>query len=360
MPSKIRKSDLIRAYQKVDLYRAKYPHPDLTPHGWCFHGNQDQGWAGYASNHRLYFYRGITSNTIDVDADTYRYLTIRINIETGRVKEEEEEDSCPCYTNAYLSSEDGYKTSVFLEPDGSIAQPYTYIYYNDSTTDLKVEVEFTDASSQTFTREVAAEFGENTLKLDISGMGTVNHMAITVQSKGKEDTYWNIHEATRCGIEYIKMDSKDIFREIYDDEKTITQDDINYLKDLVREIDINESWPNRDQRVKKFISTIKRNEFVGISEIIKLMEPYNGCDTCDSFTCECYSAKDGFQACVTCDGCNSYSPCYICDETCYNEATDCSCDETCYNEARDCECDQGQYDYDCWACYSTKFTGTPS
>jgi hypothetical protein len=351
MASKIKKSDLLKAYERVDLYRAKYPHQDLTPHGWCFHGNKPLGWTGTAHDRRLYLVDGETSiSGLNIDTSTYKYLSTSLLAKNeGIVVGETIEETLlnGDYTEREIDWVSSGCTQCYSELDSRAN--YEMIIPEK----IRVVFQVTNSIDLTYSFEEELGDGNNLIRIDLGDIGTIERIGIKIEYLS--DGTWSTYTNKKTNIEYIKVDSKDIFREVYDEERTITQDDINYLRDLVDEINKSpidwERTGSLDDRVKKFVSTIKKDTLPDIIDKVGSIDPYNGCDQCDSFTCECYSEAYGFMPCQTCDGCDIFTTCSVCDMTCDTEAIACTCDQECYQEAVECGCYSECYRRSC-RCYN--------
>lgn len=351
MASKIKKSDLLKAYQKVDLYRAKYPHPDLTPYGWCFHGNKSLGWTGTAQNRRLYPVNGETFiNGLTIDTLAYNHLSMGILIK--------EEDIVSGETTEDYLLGGNYPEEEIDWVSSGCAQCYSEL---DSGTNydtiipekIRAYIQVVNTSDVPYSFVEELEDGDNLVRINLGNIGTAKYMSIKVEYLS--DGTWSTYTNKKTNIEYIKLDTKDIFEEVYDLGTTITDRDINHLRDLVDEVNKTPvDWErpgSLDDRVRKFVSTIKKNTLPDIIEKIGAIDPYNGCDQCDSFTCECYSEAYGFIPCQTCDGCDIFTTCAVCDMTCDTEPVECSCDQQCYEEAVECGCYSKCYRRSC-RCYN--------
>ena len=75
----ITKRRLLEVYKEADLFRAKYRHADLTPHGWCFHGNKAQGWTGTIINHRLKINITSSKSGLSIDSSQFKYISFGID-----------------------------------------------------------------------------------------------------------------------------------------------------------------------------------------------------------------------------------------------------------------------------------------
>lgn len=330
MASKITKSDLIRAYRKIDLYRAKYPHADLTPYGWCFHGNESQQWSGQGLEHRLLIENGETTSAISLNTDSYRYFSMSIDI--------------PQFTK---SSTVSYGQALDI--------------VDVVIKDYKTRITMSDDLTNEYVYERDLKIGNNIVYFDTSIIGTL--VSIKIEILYFHEDIWTKYIENSSRIEYVKFDHKNIFKEVEDNEKTITENDINYLRELIDEVNKSQIDWNKpgslDDRVKKFLSVIKKDDFVKIKEVINSIEPYNGCSECDSFTCSCYSEAYGHVPCQTCDGCNAYVACSLaCDQGCYSEAVLCTCDMECDAEGTSCECNARCYRDRCTCDYEFYVTAS--
>lgn len=267
--SRIGMQEIYSLQQRIDEYRAKFKHNDLTPFTWHFSGNKMQGWSGGTVNNKMILTTTtdplVSPNQLNIDTNVYKYFSIK------------------CLTNKQTN------TQCKLE-------------WYDSNSVLMGDTEFTIMSA-----------GEYLLNIDLEWItgwsGSVDQIKLYCP-----DIY----------IYYIKVDKVD---PMYI-EKSIDVDSFNQMVEKV------ERMAGTPGGTIKDLTTIKAkdNGRINKSQVVKLYEeyskaqvtPYNGCSTCDVFTRECLG-KYGWVACQTCDGCNQYSPCSICDNVCHQESRPCTC-----------------------------------
>ena len=291
--------DILKIYERIDLYRAKYRHNDFTPHAWCFHGNQAQGWIGTCQNGYLKVNGKIEYNRVfSINAATYKYITLRFVI---------------------LGISPKYKR-------------------------LKLTLNY-QTQSGTFKKETIVPYDNQavTALIDMSGegswSGTVNDIIISFSIETTENVWTSITSEVRC--EYIKVDKENVFVGIIQ-PATITTEDVNTFRSKIetfakQQID----WYGPDE-VRHFIDTIKKKDIDEANERITTLKPYNGCATCDNYQCGCDMASYGYVPCQRCNACNQYRGCSSCDYTCYEETRTCGCNSRCYSYSS-CSCD--------WKCY---------
>lgn len=390
----INRKKLLKSYKEVDLYRAKYRHPDLTPHGWCFHGNQIQGWNGYTINQRLIM-QGYTSKRFDtlIDASLYKYVSFGIEIPSYWVQKGDTGNNCGLYggsVNHTVISRDVIDDStmdfnkVHLNtvsstvqasdiPPGDCAVGYSaFIGTPPCPSDLNCEwnekerydrepipqyiqygIEFIYHTADGRTGSTVQEIlgGENLvffdMTLDDNWYGQITKVELFVVAKYNTETSWGLSDIKDVipiiFVEYFKIDNVNVFTEIFDSE-TISDQDVNYLRDVIDNLNkdpIDWDGPgNLDDRVAKFLGVIKSST-MDMVEVVRNIPAYNGCEMCDTYTCTCNSIGYEYVPCQACNECDSYQPCSTCDgaTACYQQATDCTCDWDCHTEARDCTCD---------------------
>ena len=317
----INKKRLLEVYKEADLFRAKYRHADLTPHGWCFHGNKGQGWTGTASNHRLRMNVTTIKTQLNINANQYKYISFGID-----------------FANKI----------------------------NIANYEYAIEFKATNNTSLITTAIEIIRSGENIIYFDMldqaNWTGTINKIELTIVRRAIGTASWikiesSLTQNLNILLEYFKVDKIDIFKEI-DDEETITENDLNYLRDLADQynkspIDWDEEGPI-DDRVKKFLTVVKSNQYDSLATTLQTIDPYNGCKTCDTYTCQCNSQRYGFEGCKTCDTCYGYVPCNQCNVACFTEPVTCTCNGICYQEAVFCTCDNKFYGT-CSSCHTTTY-----
>lgn len=357
----VNKKKLLAAYKKVDLFRAKYRHQDLTPHAWCFHGNEAQEWTGVARDHRLEINKS-TSKVTNINASTYKYVSFALNLKEVWIN-----DSSSTIMSASTCSREGGHCDIYYDWISGCKIDNTFKYdVPTANKEFAVKLKVKNNLLEEIEKLQPISFNEDIVYFDMSNeagwAGTITNVEITIliRTKGSDTWMTTIQEVggAYCPVvelEYFKVDKINVFKEV-NDNQTITENDINYLRNLMdainkTPIDWNKKGPI-DDRVKKFISVVKSNDLDSIINKIDTVAPYNGCSTCDEFTCACYQTKDGWVGCKTCDGCNAYTGCSVaCDQACYSEATTCTCYNVAYQIGRSCTCYQTSYQYTC-KCYN--------
>ena len=317
----ITKRRLLEVYKEADLFRAKYRHADLTPHGWCFHGNKAQGWTGTIINHRLKINITSSKSGLSIDSSQFKYISFGID-----------------FTN---------KVSTIM---------YEYL------------IEFKSTNNTSLITMISHQIkpGENIIYLDMTDeanwTGTIQKVELTIFKRTIGTDTWMQLGPTDPNpeilLEYFKADSVNVFKEI-NDEETITENDLNYLRNLADQYNktpIDWDKPGAiDNRVQKFLTVVKSGQYDSLVSTLQRIEPYNGCRTCDTYTCVCNSSRYGFEACKTCDTCYGYVPCNKCNVGCFTEPVPCTCNGGCYQEAIVCTCDNRFYGT-CTSCYTTTYT----
>lgn len=333
--SRIGMQEIYSLQQRIDEYRAKFKHNDLTPFTWHFAGNKIQGWSGGTLEDKSVLAASspvVSPISLSIDTSIYKYFSMR----------------CLAKQN----------------------------------TDIQCKLEWYDGSevlmgSKDFTIFAAGEYLVN---LDLEGItgwsGTVDHIKIYCP---------NVY------IYYIKVDKVD---PMYIERNV----DVDLFNQMVDKVERMAGTPNGAIKDLEAIKA-KDNSRINKSQIVKLYREYlqaqprayNGCATCDVFTRDCYGGY-GEIGCQTCNGCNQYSGCSSCNGTCYSQGhpctcygvaygsasfvcrngnqTQCACNATCHTEPT-CACDQtcyrqaaskcvaSCYDYACTCnnrCYSNSCT----
>jgi hypothetical protein len=255
----------------------------------------------------------------------------------------------------------GYRTELYEEaiPDG-----YSYelrvVYYKTAvqTTTTAEGGTVNKPLISSYTKSFNLHSNSNFKVLDMSSeanwSGTISKVEFILLPRYNSATIENCMIGTKrvhpvAFLEYFKIDKINLAQEV-DSNYSVTSIDINTLRAAIDTINKTpEDWSNKgtaDDRVKNFLSVIKRKDFNDLVSVTRSVAPYNGCATCDAFTCECYALADGYVPCAVCNTCNSYQGCSSCNMTCYTEArTACTCNSQCYTEARACGCYATCYGY---------------
>lgn len=352
----IDKKKLLEAYKAIDLYRAKYRHEDLTPYGWCFHGNEEQEWNSRCANRRLVV-KGQVTLTKNINADTHKHISFYME---------------------FPSRIEGYSCNIYLKYKNSSKVIYapnkTKLVYFDMTS----EAEWT---------------------------GTISSLTIELKTISPEGV--EVETPLTTGLlEYFKVDNINVF-EMLKANKTAVANDINYLRGVAESL--NKGYYNtpcalgdvpnysvtegpcghsdivkigrapvqtvsrdpgcpeyidwgssgtQDDIINAFMDKVKKADFSSIAKTVLTLPPYNGCATCDLHQCGCYAVHYGRVECQACDGCNLHTPCTVgCDVGCYQQSKSCTCDGGCYTQPKpSCTCNATCYGYSSCRCNMTCYS----
>lgn len=275
--SRIGMQEIYSLQQRIDEYRAKFKHNDLTPFTWHFAGNKEQGWSGGTLNDKKILASTspiVGPDMLNISADIYKYFSIK------------------CLSNESID------TQCKLE-------------WYDINKQLMGSKDFT-----------VGALGEYFINIDfvdvVEWSGTIDQIKIYCPN---------------INIYYIKVDKVD---PMYIERKV----DIDAFNQMVEKVERMSGTPDGTIKDLASIKA-KDNNRINKNQIVKLYDEYlsayprayNGCATCDVFTRDCYGGY-GERACTTCDGCNEYSSCSSCDLTCYSEGRLCTCygSDQCYQQ----------------------------
>lgn len=369
----IKLNDVLKTYQRIDLYRAKYRHGDLTPHAWCFHGDRAQGWLGWCSNRHLQFNNYTTyQGTLSINASIYKYVTIGLMMSPPSPTLSASA-TLPTYQN--MVSIQAYLINKGIDAN-EIARTSTLVRING--VDFVAEEAYVNGVSYASYNKLDAAWSnyliylsklEHILKFTytVDGIQYSASKGIIYTGLSKTEIFDMSDEVTWAGTitglrfeiqtlnlpknftvmpvvcEYIKVDEEDVFAFVAKSKYSVTVD-FNEMRDSIEGFSKNTiSWSNpgtkvSPNRVRQFIDEINHNDLVQANSIITGLYPYNGCANCDDYQCSCYSRDYGHLTCSTCDGCNTHQGCSTCDNTCYHEATPCACNAKCYTQSTACMC----------------------
>jgi hypothetical protein len=330
----------LEAIKEIDLYRAKYRHNDLTPHAWCFHGNQKQDWEGSISSRRLYIKEGTKRKSLSIDADTYKYISFNIEVPSYWIEQNitgtgglgpEKQVAIPSGYYYKLKLRYGKtKITTSYPQGGGEVNTVTTIYYDSKEVDI-----YKGENFKIFDMSDEPDWTEDISEIEIN---------LVLMKNGSEAnrTINNKYVTPVALLEYFKVDNISLAEEI-DVEYNIASADINNLRaviDMLNKKPID--WDKKgsaDDRVREFIDVIKLKNYDDILNSIKSLAPYNGCANCDAFTCSCYTLNYGYKACTPCNACNAFQACQVCDMTCNVEArAKCTCNQGCHSQGRACTC----------------------
>ena len=345
MINTLKHKDILNTYKRIDLYRAKYRHEDFTPHSWCFHGNESQNWTGNCSGGFLVFETGTRiAQQIEIDATIYKYVSFKFNKPSETI------------------------VAKATAPKGTLT-PKIHAYTLTLNYRSLIGIDITD---HTISTTIPTSSDPMTVFLDMSNdvnwQGQIIALEFIVTAVSDPSNYFSIKRGD-ISCEYIKVDKENVFLNIADDE-TVTELDINKMRNDVdtlagQAID----WRGED-RVKQFIHTIKKKDIEEVNNRISLLPAYNGCATCDNYQCSCDGTDYGHVPCQACNQCDMYQSCSWCDLVLDDSSKDCTCDGTCYTQAKSCTCDNRCYNYSpctcdercntcytgnerCYSCYTT-------